>query len=150
MTYELSNNLRIIITFWSLFGFISDTQAADNEFLVADRLIYVFSPDVTGHEQRVVYWSNLAKESKKKITVIFFDREKIESTDFPQSVIEIIGSRFNYENSDYALLYDSYSSRPLFSGTGEEVAERLKVQTVGNMATDVDESTWGKIKELFQ
>ena len=150
MTYELSNNLRIIITFWSLFGLISDNYAAENEFLAADRLIYVFSPDVTDHEQRVVYWSNLAKESKEKFTVIFFDREKIELVDLPQSLIETISPHVCHENSDYALFYDSYSGRPLFFGTGEEVAERLKIKSFVNVATDVDESTWGKIKELFQ
>ena len=150
MTYELSNNLRIIITFWSLFGFISDNYAAENEFLAADRLIYVFSPDVTDHEQRAVYWSNLAKESKKKFTVILVDREKIESIDLPQSLLENISPHVCHENLDYAFLYDAYNGRPLFSGTGEEVAERLKIETFGNVATDVDESTWGKIKELFQ
>tara|TARA_B100001094_G_scaffold170011_1_gene164448 strand:- start:454 stop:840 length:387 start_codon:yes stop_codon:yes gene_type:complete len=125
-------------------------DAADNEFVAADRLIYVFSPDVTDQEQRAVYWSNLAKKSKKKFTVILFDREKIESIDLPQPLIEIIDTHFHHKNMEYALLYNAHSGRTLFSGTGEEVAEILNVRIIGSLATDVDESTWGKIKELFQ
>ena len=50
---------------------------------------------------------------------------------------------------DYALLVDS-SGRMAGVGTGRELGRFFSSLADEHVSTDVDESTWGKIKELFQ
>ena len=50
---------------------------------------------------------------------------------------------------DYALLVDS-SGRLVRVGTGRELGRIFSSLADEDVSTDVDESTWGKIKELFQ
>jgi len=53
------------------------------------------------------------------------------------------------QTGDFALLVDPAGQTAGF-GTGREMVQLLSLLLQERVSTDVDESTWGKIKELFQ
>ena len=142
--------MRVIVIFCSLFGLFSELLAAGNELLVSKQLIYVFSSGVEEHDFRAGNWSRLAEVSELEFAVLLFDRGKTELIDLPEFAAELASPYFFDKSTDYAVLLNPINGQVSIAGRGEEVEEILNARLAGSLTTDVDESTWGKIKELFQ
>ena len=67
-----------------------------------------------------------------------------EDAELPSALKARVG-----QGGDYLLLVDA-AGRPAGEGTGKAVAQLFSLLPRESIPTDVDESTWGKIKELFQ
>jgi hypothetical protein len=140
----------VILIYWSLIGFSTQIFAAENEPVEPNQLIYLFSSGVEEYDFRAANWSRFAKASDQEFSVLLFDRGKTELIDLPEFVVEFISPHFHSKNTDYAILWSPFDGQVFFTGRGKKFEEILHARMTASLATDVDESTWGKIKELFQ
>jgi len=140
----------VILIYWSLIGSSTQIFAAKNEPGEPTQLVYLFSSGVEEFDFRADAWSRFAKASNEEFSVLLFDRGKTDLIDLPEFVVEFISPHFHSKSTDYAVLWDPLDGQVFFTGRGEEVEEILHARMTVSLATDVDESTWGKIKELFQ
>ena len=130
----------VILICWSLIGFLTEIFAAQNESVVSNQLVYLFSSGVEEYDFRAANWSRFTKASDQEFAVLLFDLGKTE----------LVPPHFQKKNMDYVILWSPFDGQVCLTGSGEEVEEILSAQLTASLATDVDESTWGKIKELFQ
>jgi len=140
----------VILICWSLIGFLTEIFAAQNESVVSNQLVYLFSSGVEEYDFRAANWSRFTEASDQEFAVLLFDLGKTELVDLPEFVFEFVPPHFQNKNTDYAILWSPFDGQVFLTGSGEEVEEILSAQLTASLATDVDESTWGKIKELFQ
>lgn len=112
-------------------------------------LFYLFSPADSEHVARALRLRNLAKDRPFHIVVV---ARAVESevmapqvvADLPLALVEHMG-----RNGDYAVLVKTDGSIRA-RGSGREIERLLEYSGTVFVSTDIDESTWGKIKDLFQ
>ena len=114
----------------------------------ADRVYYLFSPDIVEQRQRAEHLQRLLRD--RLLVVINRDEWSadspavvaaaavVEASDFPAFLKERLDAE-----SDYFALWDAGILR---TGPGRDLEELITVDIV----TEVDESTWGKVKDLFK
>lgn len=131
------------------------------------RIFYLFSPQVPEHCQRARDLQRLIDAGGDRVQVVGVVRLAGEGTEGLESFRHRHGLSYLLLDStaapelpvflqehlgqegDYVLLLDS-DAQILFADTGEGLAQLLADLAPVPLATEVDESTWGKIKELFQ
>jgi hypothetical protein len=131
------------------------------------RLFYVFSPDQAEQRLHALVLDGLARSIQGKVQVVGLARTVTGASEAlgqslglsyplfaagawkragaPDGVREHVAP-----GPDYALLVDR-SGQPVEAGPGEQLSRILsRFAAAVELATDVDESTWGKVKELFR
>ena len=132
----------------------SEANSGDIQVLPEDsRIFYVFSPDRAPQRQRVLQlWQQFsAQDAEQRLIAIVRDRQMLaevegltlwsvamaaESADVPAYIKARLDAA-----GDYFAAIDSEGSLYL-AGPGQDLLQPL--------ATEVDESTWGKVKDLFK
>ncbi len=107
-----------------------------------DRVYYLFSPDAVEQRQRAERMQRLLHE--RPLVVIargpwgMENPAVVGAPDFPAFLKERLDAE-----SDYFALWDAGRWR---TGSGRDLEDLV----AANIATEVDESTWGKVKDLFK
>jgi hypothetical protein len=127
----------------------------------SERLYYFFSLDDAQQRERAVDLQRLVQPFGTDLEVTGIVREESVSAYDLGLSYDLVTRRaaqiempanlerfFDYEN-DHAVLVDA-DGRVVANGPGSDLGQVLA--HVGNkgVVTEIDESTWGKIKELFQ
>ena len=126
-------------------AFADATKAVEQS---AERVYYLFSPDVVEQRQRAEHLLRLLRDRQlvaitrgewgAENPAVVAVAEVAGGPDFPA----FLKQRLDAE-SDYFALWDGDRLR---TGFGRD----LESQGVPHIATEVDESTWGKVKDLFK
>lgn len=111
------------------------------------RLFYLYSPDHFQQVERLASWQNISNASAHTFDLIGVVWPRTKAIDgewaIPDSIVERAGA-----SGDYAVLV--YPDARIHSqGSGSDMEPVVRSLSGAHMSTDVDESTWGKIKELF-
>ncbi len=119
-----------------------------------DRIFYLFSPDSAAERQRVVVLKQWLRERADGLELVAIARDGNLDQESPflssaaaarsVQVPEYIKARLDV-NGDYFALTGS-DGEFLLGGRGSEWRKTLSP----TVATEVDESTWGKVKDLFR
>jgi len=131
----------------------------------AERLVYVFSPADPIHRQRAERLLAWTRGSSPVVDLVGVVRNHgsgyaaAEDLDlgFPVVPVGRLGSAGLPEDlldgipadSDYGLLLNA-ADGVRWIEPGADVAAALAAGSAPQLVTDIDESTWGKIKELFR
>ena len=142
--------MRLTVFFFVLFGFFSESISVEFNSTNAHGLIYVYSSDIEEYKRRASNWVLLAEDSGQELVVALFDRGETKLGDLPNFVVRNIEPYFYAKQTDYGVLYNASNGRIVLTGSGKEIENVLRFRTIRSVSSDVDESTWGKIKELFQ
>jgi hypothetical protein len=132
------------------------------------RLLYVFSPSDDMHVQRALALPGWVANTGESISLVGVVRPVRDDAAAAVSAADQLGRRLTYPvvvpgelslagvppglladipaDMDYVLLLTG-SSTVAWTAPGEQLPSRLQA---AQLSTDIDESTWGKIKELFQ
>ena len=119
-------------------------------------LFYLFSPDNPNHLKRVVQLRELAGDSTRSFRLVTVSHTAYKTAQTPREgsrstawVPAAISQRLDGE-VDYVVLVEN-DGKIRAEGSGESMESVLAL--LGSdlkVTTEIDENTWGKIKDLFQ
>ena len=135
-------------------------------------LMYFFSMDDSRHRSRALQLEAAVRDFGKRVAVVGLVRGAVEPDirgleafrDQHGLTYELIGAAEALDRmdlpaalaeqiedgaGDYAVLVDA-TGRVVAGGPGENLASLLEALVPKRRATEIDESTWGKIKVLFK
>ena len=136
-------------------------------------LYYLFSPGEAAHRLHAEELEVLSRSLRRRLQVVRIPRAE-QGSDADAGLLPGFRRHHNYPykllsglestaekslpaklmnqligESDYALLFDG-KGELVASGAGDEFSRILSIVSLKADRTEVDESTWGKIKELFR
>lgn len=112
------------------------------------RLFYLYAPDQQLQVERLARWqeASIAPRHPFEVIGVAWPRPQ-QSSQGEKRVPEPVLARAG-DGGDYAALV--YPDARIHSqGSGSDMERVVRSLSGAGMSTDVDESTWGKIKELF-
>ncbi len=130
----------------------SSGRAGEGGYGTADdarlRLFYLYSPEAHPQQERLAFWQRLSTAPMNSFDVIGVVWPRSEGAlprEWPASVPVVEHAA---DGGDYAVLV--YPDARIHShGSGSDMERVVRSLSGARVSTDVDESTWGKIKELF-
>lgn len=153
---------RIFVLIVGFFLLVGAGGASDEERVQSRdtlrnfNLFYLFSPDNPNHLKRVVQLRELADEATRSFRLVTVSHAAYETAESPGGdrgatawVPAAISQRLDGE-ADYVVLVEN-DGKVRAEGSGESMESVLAL--LGSdlpVATEIDENTWGKIKDLFQ
>ncbi len=126
----------------------SSRDATANEMEATMRLFYWYYPQDASHVEHYVQLQDLVEAADCSIHFTGFRAEKPEFAGISASVLSPVIIR-QAKQGDFALLLKA-DGQPHSQGSGNDMERIVRSLSTGHISTDIDESTWGKIKELFQ
>ncbi len=139
---------RVLLALTVLLAADAVADATNAAVQSADRVYYLFSPDIVEQRLRAEHLQRLLRD--RLLVVIARDEWSadsptvvaaaavVEAPGFPAFLKEQLDAE-----SDYFALWDAGI---LWTGPGRDLEKLIAVDIV----TEVDESTWGKVKDLFK
>ncbi len=114
-------------------------------------LLYIYSSADSGHIERILRLRDLAENSARPFDLVVIARAAESAvmdlkvaTGLKVALVERMG-----RDGDYAVLVEADGSIRV-RGSGREIERLLERSGSAFVSTDISESTWGKIKDLFQ
>lgn len=153
---------RIFVLVLGFFLLVGAGGASDEELvqsrgvLRAFDLFYLFSPADPNHLERVLHLRELANETTRSFRLVTVSHGAYEAAELAQVergdaawIPAAISQRLAGE-ADYVVLVER-DGRVRAEGSGSSLETVLALlERHLPVSTEVDESTWGKIKDLFQ
>ena len=145
VTVLLTRALLVLTVLLAADAVADATKAAARS---ADRVYYLFSPEVVEQRRRAEYLQRRLRD--RPLVVITRDEWSADSPavvaaaavaeapDFPAFLKERLDAE-----SDYFAFWDAGLLR---TGSGQDLDDLITADII----TEVDESTWGKVKDLFK
>ncbi len=138
-------------------GGASDGERMQNrDALRGFDLFYLFSPDNPNHLERVSQLRELAGDTTRSFRLVTVSHAAYEEVQRSQAVrgsatwIPAAIARRLAGTTDYVVLVEA-GGKVRAEGSGGSIERVLALLAPSlPIATEVDESTWGKIKDLFQ
>ena len=146
------------------FFLVVGAGGASDEDLVQSRgvlrafdLFYLFSPANPDHLERVLQLRELANDTTRSFRLVTVSHDGYEAAELAQIerggeawMPAAISQRLAGE-ADYVVLVEREDRRVRAEGSGSSMENVLALlERRLPVSTEVDESTWGKIKDLFQ